>query len=428
MARFREVLAEKNFFCLWLGQIISNFGDRLNQMALIGFVSQRMPLSTYELAKLMLFSVIPVFVIGPIAGAYVDRLNRRHIMIIADVARGFLVLLIPFAITHTRSNIPIYIIVFLTFSLARFFVPSKMAIIPTLVPREKLLAANSLSDTTFMIAGVLGIGVAGIVVKLVGVLGGFYIDSASFFMSATLISFIRPKGDVAATYRQDLKLVGKAFSGSIQKPVWVQVKEGLQFIVSYPKARFVMNTLFLLMAGAGAIFCVIIVFIQEQFGTITTDLGLLGMFLGAGLFCGALLYGRFGQRLEKPTVILSSLVLSGIGVTLFATLIPRFPRYSVAGAIAVFIGAVISPVIVSLNTLVHETIPDEMRGRIFSSQEIVIHIAFLLFMFLTSILAEHIARQWILVGCGVVFASMGLTGLGLRYAKRRAFCGGTSGS
>ena len=91
MARFRQVLKNRNFFLLWLGQIISNFGDRLNQMALIGLVSQKMPHSTYELAKLMLFVVIPVFVIGPVAGAFVDRWNRRHIMIISDISRGILV-------------------------------------------------------------------------------------------------------------------------------------------------------------------------------------------------------------------------------------------------------------------------------------------------------------------------------------------------
>jgi len=418
MIRFRDVLKERNFFCLWLGQIVSNFGDRLNQMALIGFVSQRMPRSTYELAKLMLFIIIPVFVIGPVAGAYVDRWNRRRIMIISDVLRGFLVLLIPYCILNFKSNIPVYLVVFLIFSITRFFVPSKMAIIPTLVSKEKLLIANSLSDTTYMIATVLSIGLAGILVKLAGVMGGFFIDSGSFFFSALLISLIRPKDySTGHGYRQDFKLVGKAVGSALKKPVWAQVKDGMLFIVSYPKARFVMNMLFLLMAGAGAIFCVIIVFIQEKFGTLTTDLGLLGMFLGIGLLFGSLLYGRFGQRFDKQKVILLSFVLGGLGIASFALIVPRFPRYRAAGLLSVFIGTVLSPIIISINTLIHETIPDEMRGRIFSSQEIVIHLAFLLFMFLTAILAEYIDRMWILVGCGALFSLIGVLGLGLKYFK-----------
>jgi MFS transporter, DHA3 family, macrolide efflux protein len=419
MARFREVLKERNFFCLWLGQIVSNFGDRLNQMALIGLVSQKMPHSTYELAKLMLFIIIPVFVIGPVAGAYVDRLNRRHIMIFSDVLRGFLVLLIPYFILNSKSNIPIYIIVFLIFSTTRFFLPSKMAIIPTLVSKEKLLIANSLSDTTYMIATVLGIGLAGFLVKMVGVMGGFFIDSASFFFSAILISLIRVKGaHKKEGYRQDFRLVGEAVEKALRKSVWREVVDGIKFIISFPKARFVMNTLFLLMAGAGAIFCIIIVFIQEKFGTITTDLGLLAMFLGIGLLFGSLLFGRFGQRLDKQKVILLSFVLSGLGIVSFALIISWFPRYRIAGILSIFIGMVLSPVIISINTLIHETIPDEMRGRIFSSQEIVIHLAFLVFMLITSILAEYVDRMWILVGCGSVFSLIGIFGLGLRLSRR----------
>jgi len=420
MIRFRDVLKEKNFFCLWLGQIVSNFGDRLNQMALIGFVYQKMPHSTYELAKLMLFIIVPVFVIGPVAGAYVDRWNRRNVMIISDISRGLLVLLIPYFILHFNSNIPVYIVVFLTFSVTRFFLPSKMAIIPTLVSKEKLLIANSLSDTTYMIATVLSIGLAGLLVKLVGVLGGFFIDSASFFFSAALIFMIRPKKSAGDhTYRQDLRIVGEAVEKALRKSVLLQVKEGLRFIMSFPKARFVMNILFILMAGAGAIFCVIIVFIQEKFGTVTTDLGLLGMFLGAGLLFGSLFFGRFGQRLDKQKTILASFVLGGIGVTAFALVVPRFPRYKIVGLLAFFIGSVLSPVITSINTLIHETIPNEMRGRIFSSQEIVIHLAFLVFMFITSILAEYVDRMWILVGCGAVFSLIGISGLGILSFKKK---------
>lgn len=414
MARFRDVLKERNFFCLWLGQIVSNFGDRLNQMALIGYVSQKVPYSAYELAKLMLFVIIPVFVIGPVAGAYVDRWNRRHVMIISDILRGLLVLLIPYFILNFKSNIPVYIVVFLLFSVTRFFVPSKMAIIPTIVSKDKLLIANSLSDTTYMIATVLSIGLAGFLVKLVGVLGGFFIDSVSFFFSAALIFLIRIEEPRAKHgFGQDIKLVGEVIEKALRKSIWRQIKEGIVFIISFPRARFVMNMLFLLMAGAGAIFCVIIVFIQEKFGTVTTDLGILGMFLGVGLLFGSLAYGRLGQRLDKQKVVLSSFVLGGLGITTFALVISQAPTYKLASLLSVFIGFVLGPIIISINTMLHETIPDAMRGRIFSSQEMIIHLAFLVFMFLTSVLAEFLDRMWILMGCGVLFSLIGIAGFGV---------------
>ena len=145
MTRFRDVLRDRSFFCLWLAQIISNFGDRLTQMALVALVYQRTPGNTIALAKLISFTIIPVFLIGPIAGAWVDRLNKRNVMIISDLLRGILILTIPFFIM-SKQIIPIYLAIFLAFSLSRFFIPSKMAIIPDLVSKDELLVANTLAD------------------------------------------------------------------------------------------------------------------------------------------------------------------------------------------------------------------------------------------------------------------------------------------
>ena len=88
MIKFREVLSDRNFLFLWLGQLVSNFGDRLTQMALVALVYQRNPGSEMALAKLISFTIIPVFVIGPIAGVWVDRLNRKNVMVISDILRG----------------------------------------------------------------------------------------------------------------------------------------------------------------------------------------------------------------------------------------------------------------------------------------------------------------------------------------------------
>ena len=180
------MLTNRNFLFLWLGQVISNFGDRLNQMALVALIYQRNPGSEVALAKLISFTIIPVFLVGPIAGAWVDRLNRRKIMIISDVLRGILVLSIPICI-RANQILLVYLAIFITFSLSRFFIPSKMALIPELVPKDKLLVANTLNDTTHMIGNVVGLVVAGIIVNIafIGAIGGFYIDSATFFISAS---------------------------------------------------------------------------------------------------------------------------------------------------------------------------------------------------------------------------------------------------
>ena len=92
---YSRILKNRNFFFLWSGQIISQFGERLSQMALIGLVYVQAPGSTLQLAKILSFTILPVFLIGPEAGVYVDRWNRRQTMFICDFLRASLVLLIP---------------------------------------------------------------------------------------------------------------------------------------------------------------------------------------------------------------------------------------------------------------------------------------------------------------------------------------------
>lgn len=411
MTRFADVLKNKNFLFLWLGQLISNFGDRLTQMALVALIYQQHPGSEIALAKLISFTIIPVFLIGPIAGAWVDRLNRRNIMIISDVLRGALVLTIPFFIT-TRQILPIYLVIFLVFSISRFFIPSKMAIIPDLVTKDKLLVANTLQDTTHMIGNVVGLVVAGVIVNMryVGAIGGFYIDSATFFISAAFIAMIAHER-IVGHVKEELLVTKEALEDSIRRSILSDIKDGLKQFIRYSNMRFIIYALFLLMAGLGAISCVIIVFVQDAFGTSTRDLGFIGMFLASGLFLGTLIYGRFGQKAPKRVMINCSLFASGILVILFTFFVYHYPNLLIAGLLSGMLGMAISPVMTSANTLTHESIPEEVRGRIFSSMEAVIHLAFLVFMFMAAYAAKFIGRFWILIITGAVFAICGIGGV-----------------
>jgi len=185
--KFSYILKEKNFFCFWLGQIISQFGDRLNQMALIALIYNRTGGSAFGLAKIMAFTIIPSLFISPFAGAYVDRWNYKYTMIISDIIRAVLVLLIPLWFIKLNSLVPLYISVFFVFTTSCFFLPSKFSIIPELVDKEKLLIANSLTNTTMMLAAVLGIGLGGTLIEKVGAKSGFYFDSFTYILSGLLL-------------------------------------------------------------------------------------------------------------------------------------------------------------------------------------------------------------------------------------------------
>jgi MFS family permease len=407
MAHLRELLKDRNFFLLWFSQIISNFGDRLNQMALIGLIYARTPGSTIELAKLLSFTIIPVFLIGPIAGIYVDRWNRKYTMVSCDLLRGILVLFIPLAITHSKSMVPIYILVFIIFSITRFFVPSKLSIIPDIVEKDRLLLANSLTSTTMMIATIIGFGFGGIIVALLGPKGGFYVDSVTYFISALMVSFVALgfKGSQKISRpKENLGLI-------IKKTALGDIKEGLLYLKGHKDIRMVANTMFLIMAGVGSVYITIIVFIQEALHSSTEHLGLLAMFLGVGLFLGSLGYGKFGSRFSKKRVINTGLCITGLLIVIFSVVLKFCPSLFMAGILAMAIGIFTSPIIVSSNTLLHEVMREEMRGRIFSSLEIIMHIGFLLFMVLTATVAEWTSKALILIVIGLIFSTIGLAKL-----------------
>jgi MFS family permease len=380
-------------------------------MALVALIYQRTPGSAMALAKLISFTVVPVFLIGPIAGAWVDRLNKRNIMIISDLLRGALVLAIPFFIMSNQI-LPVYLAVFLAFSLSRFFIPSRMAIIPDIVSEDKLLVANTLADMTHMLGNVMGLVVAGILVniKFIGAIGGFYIDAATFFASAALIAMMVQKNFVKRVH-MDLKITKEALSKSIRKSIFAEIKEGIGYLRKYRRMHFIVRAFFLLMAGLGAISCVVIVFIQESFGTATLDLGLIGMFLVGGLLLGALLYGKFGQKTEKTRMVLLSFVGTGISIMVFTFFVRKYPNILVSGMLSALMGMAASPIMVSVNTMTHETMPEEARGRTFSSLEAVIHLAFLIFMFLAAYAAKYVERFWILMAVGVLFVFCGFIGV-----------------
>jgi Na+/melibiose symporter-like transporter len=275
-----------------------------------------------------------------------------------------------------------------------------------------------------MVGNVVGLMVAGFIVNIryVGAIGGFYIDSATFFFSAALIAMIALKEREPHNVREDLETTAHALESSLKRSVFSEIKEGLGYLTKYSDMRFIMKVFFLLLAGLGAISCVIIVFIQNAFGTSTRHIGFFGTYLVCGLLLGTVLYGRFGQKLEKKRTVYMSFAASGIFIILFAILVGRYPNVYLAGILSGLIGLAVSPMMASLNTLTNETIPEEVRGRIFSSLEEVIHLAFLVFMFVAAYAAKFIDRFWILVAAGTVFSLCGIAGIISALKGKEATC------
>jgi len=377
-------------------------------MALIGFAySKKAQGSSSEIFKILLFTIIPVFLIGPIAGAYVDRWDRRRTLYVCDFLRMALVFILPVFLFYIKNLSIAYILIFVIFCVARFFLPAKLSIVPDLVERKHLLIANSLVNITGMIAFIVGSGVSGVLVEYVGAEKGFYLDGLSFFISATLIYLIAKKPSAVVNLRK----VSEDIVEVIKKSVIQEIKEGTLYFITQRNIRLTAAILFVVSSALGVISVVSIVFVQNALHSSTKYLGLLIMFLGAGLFLGSLVYGRFGQRLSYYRTIFTSLILTGAMIVCFALGLKQYPYFIPAALLSLGLGFVASPILIASNTIIHKSSDNQMRGKIFSSLEIVMHLGFLLFMYISSILAERFSHVSMLVTIGCVFCVLGAVSL-----------------
>ncbi len=421
MMRFFSDTRNKNFVRLWWAQLVSQFGDRINQMALIGLsyeLSGQQP-SASGLAKLLSFTIIPVFIVGPVAGVFVDRWDRRKTLLICDIARGVLVLTIPLVFFFWKTMIPIYCVVFLAFCFSRFSVPAKMSLIPEIVPEDNLLMANSMITTTGMIAFALGCAAGGFLVEWFGARGGFFTDSATFFISAALI----------LTMRRDLnfKLDRRALIDEgkeilkVERSFWQELREGVVYLFKKREIRLIIAILFILLAAAGSVYVTIIVFIQEIFQSVTRHLGVLAVTLGVGLFLGTVAYGRLGKKIPWHRTVFLCLLLSGMMMICFVVGISHFANVWLAFILTLSLGVVTGPVFIVSNMIVHRVADEQMHGKVFSSLEIVIHLGFMLAMLTSSFLTEFFSAGAILSCAGLVVCVIGASGL-LWYKDTQCLC------
>src|SRR5581483_3958999 len=125
---YLTIIQNRHYFPLWLGQLVSSLGDTLNYIALVVYVYQ-LTGSGFDLSKLSIFQIIPILLIGPVAGVIIDRFPRKRILVAADIARALLM----FALALTSNVSAIYAIAVLVAIATTFFRPTVQAVIPALV-------------------------------------------------------------------------------------------------------------------------------------------------------------------------------------------------------------------------------------------------------------------------------------------------------
>ncbi|MGB7921990.1 MAG: MFS transporter, partial [Pyrinomonadaceae bacterium] len=193
---YRQLLGENpDFRRLWTGQVVSEIGDWLSNIAVLALVIQ-LAGEGHEGRAIALYAIsrhLPLFVFGPVAGVIVDRVERRRVMILADIARA--VLALGFLLARTPASLPvIYLVGASLFSISAFFNVAKRAAIPNIVAgADQLLTANSLSSSTTAATIAIGSALGGIVATFVGRDVVFILNALTFLVSAEMIRRIRAR-------------------------------------------------------------------------------------------------------------------------------------------------------------------------------------------------------------------------------------------
>ena len=405
---YMKVLKNRNFMYLWLGQIISQFGDRLTQMAIFGFIFQRFAgnPSAMANAKVIFFTLLPVFLINPVAGVYVDRWGKRKTMYVADLIRAGLILILGLFLLNASIIMFVYILIFMVFCVGRFFIPARMAIVPSIVDKEDIVMANSLISVTAMISGVIGFGVGGLIVEWWGPKGGFMVDALTFLVSAALIYQIKapPVGEFHAS---DLVEMGKDEVAKA-KCIFREAKEGIRQLRNNDSMIASFKNMAVLFSILGSLYIVFIVFVQANLGaatgsvTGTKDVGLLAVWISVGLFLGSIAYGRISNKFPLKPTIYAMLFFASIFLIIFAFVV-KFLHAAVAACfIAIILGIFIAPVYIACNSLIHQNAEDKVLGRLFSNLEIVMQTGFVIFMFTTAFLADIFSPFTIFMLIGLI--------------------------
>jgi MFS family permease len=380
------VLRRPRFTFLVIGQTVSQFGDKLHHMALIALVGAGATAQTggLELAKLSLVFTAPVVLFGPLAGALVDRWNKRLTMIICDALRAILVFCIP-ALYHTSDHLwLVYVTAFFVFLLGLFFNNAKMALIPDLVSREELLPANAALTFIGRFATVGGILGGGLIISAPfwkrfgwsGYAAGFYLDAASYLISViTLLAIlltVREVRTASETHHPATPRVKRTPRTLVR-----DVVATMRVVSGNGELRFVFFSLILLALFASTVYVAMTVSVQTVMGKGMVGVGYLGGLLAAGMIIGSFLVGTIGAHMRKEPLILTCTGVIGLLMILGGV----FFSFRMFAPVAVLGGVLLAPVMVAQDTLLHEHAPAESRALLFSTRDLILAAVFVLAAF-----------------------------------------------
>ena len=342
---------QRNFARLWFGGLISLMGDRVLMVALPFFVYQETG-STIASAVMVAAELLPRLLFGSIAGVYVDRWNRKNVMVMTSIAQG-LVILPLFLVESGTSMWIVYLVSFLQTTLAMFFGPAENALLPLLVREEELLPANSLNALNNNLARLIGPPIGGAILAIWGLPGVVLFDSITFVAAGLLILSIQHSEPKVEPQVSASEATGRS-------RFWKEWLEGIEIVRKNRVVFILFLSVVLLNFGGIMIDPLSVPYILDVVGAGVNVFGWMMTVQAVGGILGGLLAARVNRRISTVNMYGWSEVILGL-VLIARYNIPDLPVLFVTTLITGFPAAL---GMAALETLFQQKVPNSHLGRI----------------------------------------------------------------
>jgi len=420
------VLRNRPFLLLWLSQVATQIGSNMVLYALTVVVLEATDLST-AVSGLFLTFLVPSVLFSALAGVYVDRLDRRVVLVATNVMRAVLLVAI-FAAGHDLTYVLLLNIVFATATV--FFAPAEAAMIPVLVPREQLVSANGLFTLTLNGAFALGYALLGpLIVTIAGGPEPLLIVVAILYGVAAIFCITLPS-DPPVPVADRPHVGGRAAvaeAGQAVGSTMAQLREGIGYIREHTAIAWTLVYLGIAAGLVGVIGVLGPSFAQQTLGLNPKDLIVVVLPLGLGIVMGVLILNNYGRYVPRRRAIEGGLIVLGI---LLASLtiagpLSRFLQgmsgdvkvvdlsvvtslIAVVVALAFLAGVAYGIVAIASQTQLQEDLPEEVRGRVFGVLNMLVSVASIVPIIVFGSLADLVGTTAVILAVAIAVVLSGV--------------------
>jgi MFS transporter, DHA3 family, macrolide efflux protein len=373
---------------LWYAQVVSVFGDFLALFAVISILTFRLHATAQQVTGVQIAYMLPIAILGILAGVFVDRWPLKPTMISSDSIRAALCLLLLAAhqIWHFYAILAAISIV------SSFFTPAQGVAIRSAVPLHGLRSANALMQQVMFGMRIIGPAIAAFMVAYLGPASCYVFDAVSFVASACLIAsvaLVRTAPKPAAPGAENTSAIGK---------IWLDMKQGISFIVHHAALFFVILAMAAGMFVIGCFGPLIAIYVRDSLHASTKMFGIVSPMIGLGMLLGINGLNTFGKKLSNTLLVYSGLCGIAVGLVIL-TLLTHVWSTLVGNFI---IGIAVAAIIVPAQTLFQQATPPELMGRVGSTFMSIVFAAQIAGLVLSGVLTQHIGVRQVFALCAVM--------------------------